>query len=820
MLEISKIAYLIKPEKSIIFDAQSNISELCFDSRSVSFPAQTLFFGIKTDKNDGHRYIEDLVKRGVLNFVVTEPLDNFRQYSQANFLQVRDAVEVLQEIASFHRNEFSIPVIGITGSNGKTIVKEWLSLMLADDYNVVKNPNSYNSQIGVPVSVWQMNKNHTLGIFEAGISKPDEMIKLAQIIQPTIGILTNIGEAHSRFFKDNHEKLVEKLTLFNNADSLIYCDDNELIYRELKDSKYEKLLKLSWGTRSDSFYKISNRKNFKNHTVIDIDNQSFMIPFVDSASIENALNAAVLLLFLKFPAPIINQKLALLTPVSMRMEIIEALNQSIVINDTYSLDINSLRIALDFLNSQVQLPDKCLIISDFEQVSSFSDADYEDIFHLLEKNNITRFIAVGKMFFQKQKLFKIKEQYFYSTTDELIKDIDRINLQQTSILIKGARSFHFERIVDLLKMKTHQTILSVNLSAIINNLNYYKSLIKPSTKIVAMVKALCYGLGDVELINELSYHNIDYLAVAYTDEGVRLRNRNVTTPIIVLGAEAHSFEKMVNYSLEPEIYNFYYLNQLEKTLSLHPEITSFNIHIKIDTGMHRLGFEKQDIPKLIEVVRQNPQLKIASIFSHLAAAEDEKEDSFSKHQINYFTEVANQIRNCFSYPILRHILNSSGISRFPDAQFEMVRLGIGLYGYSPIEKDKMHLMNPVTLKTLITQVKKIPAGDSIGYNRTFIAEKEMKVAIIPIGYADGLPRELSNGVGEVYVNGAFAPLVGKISMDMAVIDISGINAFVGDEVIVYGDMNTVDKVALKINKIPYELLTSISRRVPRVYVME
>jgi len=361
MLEISKIADLIKPEKSIIFDAQSNISELCFDSRSVSFPAQTLFFGIKTDKNDGHRYIEDLVKRGVLNFVVTEPLDNFRQYSQANFLQVRDAVEVLQEIASFHRNEFSIPVIGITGSNGKTIVKEWLSLMLADDYNVVKNPNSYNSQIGVPVSVWQMNKNHTLGIFEAGISKPDEMIKLAQIIQPTIGILTNIGEAHSRFFKDNHEKLVEKLTLFNNADSLIYCDDNELIYRELKDSKYEKLLKLSWGTRSDSFYKISNRKNFKNHTVIDIDNQSFMIPFVDSASIENALNAAVLLLFLKFPAPIINQKLALLTPVSMRMEIIEALNQSIVINDTYSLDINSLRIALDFLNSQVQLPDKCLL---------------------------------------------------------------------------------------------------------------------------------------------------------------------------------------------------------------------------------------------------------------------------------------------------------------------------------------------------------------------------------------------------------------------------------------------------------------------------
>jgi len=820
MLNISEIVNLIKPEKSIIFDSESNISELCFDSRSISFPAQTLFFAIKTEKNDGHRYIENLVKRGVLNFIVTEPVDKFFQYGRCNFLQVHDAVEILQKIASFHRSAFFIPVIGITGSNGKTIVKEWLSLMLADDYNVVKNPNSYNSQIGVPVSVWQMNKNHTLGIFEAGISNPGEMIKLADIIQPTIGILTNIGEAHSRYFKDNREKLSEKLRLFKNAESLIYCDDNDLIYNVLKGCEYEKLTKLSWGSRNDSCYKISNRKKLKNHTVIDIDNQSFEIPFVDAASVENAINAAVLMLFLKFPVSIINQKLALLTPVSMRMEIIEALNQSIIINDTYSLDITSLRIALDFLNSQVQLPNKCLIISDFEQVASFSNADYEDIFHLLEKNNVTKFIAVGKMFFGKQHLFKIKEQHFYSTTDELIKHIDQIDLQQSSILIKGARSFHFERIVDLLQMKTHQTILSVNLSAIINNLNYYKSLIKPSTKIVAMVKALCYGLGDVELINELSYHNIDYLAVAYTDEGVRLRKRNVTTPIIVLGAEAHSFEKMVNFGLEPEIYNFYYLNQLEKTLSLHPEIKSFNIHIKIDTGMHRLGFEKQDIAELIEIVKQNSQLKIASVFSHLAAAEDAGEDIFSKYQINYFTEVSNQIRSNFSYPILRHILNSSGISRFPDAQFEMVRLGIGLYGYSPVENDKMHLQNPVTLKTLITQIKKIPAGDTIGYNRTFIAEREMNVAIIPIGYADGLPRELSNGVGEVYVNGAFAPLVGKISMDMSVIDVSGINVSVGDEVIVYGDMNPVDKVALKINRIPYELLTSISRRVPRVYVME
>jgi Alr-MurF fusion protein len=820
MLDISKISDLIKPEKSIICDSESNISELCFDSRSISFPAQTLFFAIKTEKNDGHRYIESLIKRGVLNFIVTDPVEQFRQYGQCNFLQVRDAVEVLQKIASFHRSAFSIPVIGITGSNGKTIVKEWLSLMLADDYNVVKSPNSYNSQIGVPVSVWQMNKNHTLGIFEAGISKPGEMIKLADIIQPTIGILTNIGEAHSRYFKDNREKLTEKLKLFKNTESLIYCDNNDLIYDVLKNTEYDKLTKLSWGNRHDSFYKISNRKILKNYTVIDIDNQSFKIPFVDAASVENAVNAAVLMLFLNFPVSIINRKLALLTPVSMRMEIIEALNQSIIINDTYSLDITSLRIALDFLNSQVQLPDKCLIISDFEQVASFSDADYEDIFHLLEKNNVTKFIAVGKMFFGKQHLFKIKEQYFYSTTDELIRHIDQVNLQQSSILIKGARSFHFERIVDLLQMKTHQTILSVNLSAIINNLNYYKSLIKPSTKIVAMVKALCYGLGDVELINELSYHNIDYLAVAYTDEGVRLRKRNVTTPIIVLGAEAHSFEKMVNFGLEPEIYNFYYLKQLEITLSLHPEIKSFNIHIKIDTGMHRLGFEKQDIAELIEIVKHNSQLKIASVFSHLAAAEDAGEDSFSKYQINYFTEVSDQIRNSFSYPILRHILNSSGISRFPEAQFEMVRLGIGLYGYSPLENDKMHLQNPVTLKTLITQIKKIPAGDTIGYNRTFIAEREMDIAIIPIGYADGLPRELSNGVGEVYVNGAFAPLVGKISMDMSVIDVSGINVSVGDEVIVYGDMNPVDKVALKINRIPYELLTSISRRVPRVYVME
>ncbi|MEG1556351.1 MAG: alanine racemase, partial [Bacteroidales bacterium] len=634
------------------------------------------------------------------------------------------------------------------------------------------------------------------------------------------GILTNIGSAHSEFFHDQQEKLVEKLKLFKNAHCLVYCNDNLQIADELKKDEYAAIRKFSWGSQPDSYFKIGSKVVSNHHTLVEVNGQNIDIPFTDAASYENALNATAMLFLMGYSFQQVNHKLSQLTPVNMRLEIKEAINQSIIINDTYSLDLYSLRIALDFLHSQTQLSKKTLIISDFEQVGRLNEQDYREIGNLIEKNQINKMIAVGNDFYAHRTLFSVETQYFYQKTNDLIADIDRIGLQQEVVLIKGARSFGFEKLVNLLQCKTHQTVLNVNLSAIIHNLNYYRNLIKPSTKMVAVVKAMSYGLGDAELINELIYHHIDYLAVAYTDEGIRLRNRNIKTPIIVLGAEAHSFEMMIRYSLEPEIYNFYYLEQLGNILALHPDIKSFNIHIKLDTGMHRLGFNEKDISRLVNLISATPKLKIASIFSHLAAAEDEKEDTFTLSQIALFDRMSTKIKSHFQYPILRHILNSAGISRFPEAQFDMVRLGIGLYGFSGVQKDIPYLQHAATLKTIITQIKTIEKGATIGYNRSYRTEKEMKIAIIPIGYADGYPRELSNGVGQVLVHHTLVSIVGKICMDMCMIDVTGLDVSEGDEVIVYGSENSIATIAERTHRIPYEFLTSISPRVPRIYVME
>lgn len=820
MFTIQQIAKNLECKEQILVAPENPVSELVFDSRKISLPSQSLFFAIQTDKNDGHRFIASLVEHGVRNFIVTQPLNLFCQYSDCNFICVENAITALQQIAAVHRRHFQIPVVGITGSNGKTIVKEWLALMLAEDYRVVKNPNSYNSQIGVPFSVWQIKERHNMAIFEAGISKPDEMWRLAEVIQPTIGILTNIGSAHSQFFSDNHEKLIEKLKLFKNSQSIIYCSDYQDVETTLQQPEYDYLSKLSWGHSSQARFAIDSQRIENHHTLIKMMGQQFDIPFTDAASVENAMQAIVLLLSLDFTASQINRKLARLTPISMRLEIKEAINQSILINDTYSLDRYSLQIALDFLSSQYQYAKRTLFLSDFEQVGTLNQSDYQSLSSLLQQNHISKLIAVGPSLSQHRDDFHIEEQYFFQTTEEAVRFLPQIRFQQEAILIKGARSYQFEKFVDLLKFKTHCTILQVSLPAIIHNLNYYRGLLKPGTKMTAMVKALSYGLGDAELINELQFHNIDYLAVAYTDEGVNLRKRKIKNPIIVLGAEAHSYEMMIHHRLEPEIFNFHYLKELIRTLSFHPEIEEFKIHIKLDTGMHRLGFVMEDLETLGALLKQHPVLKVASIFSHLAASEDPAEDEFTLSQIHRFEEMSNFFMNQFNYPILRHILNSAGISRFTDYQYDMVRLGLGLYGFSYVEKDWPYLQNTVTLQTVVTQTKHIPAGDTIGYNRTFQAAHDMTIGIIPIGYADGYFREFSNGVGQVVVKGHKVPIVGKICMDMCMIDITGLDVEEGETVIVYGDENPIAPLAAKIGKTPYELLTAISKRVPRVYIKD
>ena len=579
-MNISSIINVIHPVEKTVANENAEVCELCFDSRQLHNPADSLFFAFKTNKNDGHKYIGSLVHIGVRNFIVTDSLAKYAEYTQCNFLRVTDAKQALQQIAQCHRSQFQYPVIGVTGSNGKTIVKEWLASMLEDDYHVVKSPDSYNSQIGVPLSVWQMSAMDTLAIFEAGISKPGEMECLSNIIRPTVGILTNIGMAHAQFFEDERQKIVEKLKLFSHSQKLIYHNNKALVNEILSGPEYAHLQKISWGDESAT-YPITHREVRGEHTLLNIAGFQFEIPFLDAASLENAIHVIVTMLELGCLPSAVNARLARLTNISMRMEIQEGIQHSVLINDTYSLDFNSLNVALDFLDTQTQLNDKTLIISDFEQIGELRDEDYEQLNRRLSQHHINKLIAVGPQWMKHQSQFTCPTCCFYPDTAALLNDMPNLEFDYEAILIKGARNYHFENVVKKLMSKTHRTILNVSLPALAYNLNLYKSHLKPETKMVAMVKAQSYGLGDAELVNELVHQNVDYLAVAYTDEGVRLRKRHIQKPIIVLGAEPHSFDAMVKSQLEPEIFNFYYLHELEAVLKQNPQIQSFGIHIKV-----------------------------------------------------------------------------------------------------------------------------------------------------------------------------------------------------------------------------------------------
>lgn len=821
MLFPSNIIAIIHPKNSRIVDLNADISELGYDSRKLTFPEQTLFFAIKTDKNDGHLYISELIKQKVKNFIVSEDIDKYKDFN-ANFYQVEDTVLAMQQIAAEHRKKFSYPVIGITGSNGKTIVKEWLATILSKDFSVIKSPNSYNSQIGVPLSVWQMNENHNLAIFEAGISQKNEMNQLVEVIQPNIGILTNIGNAHSGFFENDKEKLLEKLQLFKNTSTIIYNNDNQLIKTTLETNNFSHLQTISWGKNRNSYYRIVSQKPLQNSTIVAFSHSEewLEIPFIDAASVENALHIGALMMFMGYSLKEISKRLRFLSPLSMRMEIKEAQNNSIIINDTYSLDINSLRIALDFLATQTQFTKKTLIISDFDQVN-WGEKEYIELSKIFDNHHINKLVVVGEEMRKRHGYFPIIEKYFYATTNDLLAHLDEINIHDEAVLIKGARVFKFERVMQALQLRTHQTTLQVDLAALIHNLHYFKKLLNPETKIMAMVKAMSYGLGDAELINELCYHQVDYLAVAYTDEGIALRKRNITHPIVVLGAEATGFDVMIRYHLEPEIFNLFYLKKLISTLENYPEIQGFPIHLKIDTGMHRLGFNEEEIEELLLLVSSCPKLKIVSVFTHLAASEDVNNDAFTQNQIQKLNTICQRIDACISYPYLKHILNTAGIVRFPEAQYDMVRLGLGLYGFCPLPEIQQRLQSVIRLSSVITQLKKIKKGETIGYNRTFVAQEDMKIAIVPVGYADGFPRELSNGVGTMLVHQKPCPVVGKISMDMTTIDVTHLDEIViGDEVIIYNAENSLQTIGANIGKTPYELLTAISKRVPRIYVRD
>lgn len=811
------------------------IEHILLDSRKLNFPETSLFIPLVSERRNAHQYMEELYRKGVSNFLVSQAVE-LGHFPKANVILVKDTLQALHMLVAYHRQQFHIPVIGITGSNGKTIIKEWLYQLLEKDYNIVRSPKSYNSQIGVPLSVWKMKPEHELAIFEAGISQPGEMVNLEKIIHPTIGIFTNIGEAHSEGFLNIRQKINEKLVLFTKSEVLIYCKDylalNECVLnfhtQVGKRENQTNLQLLSWSRKTDADLRITLLEKSDNHTRLEAlykqeEQLSIEIPFVDEGSIENAIHCWALMLYLGRDHEEIRQRMLTLSNIAMRLELKQGINNCSVINDVYNSDLGSLTIALDFLQQQQQHPTRTVILSDILQ-SGKSDASlYEEVGSLLQKKAIERLIGIGKNISREKKIFQQIEglkSSFFNTTEEFIQQFNQQDFQHETILLKGARVFEFERISKLLEQKAHQTILEINLSAIAHNVKYFQSLLKPNTKLMAMVKAFSYGSGSFEIANLLQFIGVDYLTVAYADEGVDLRRAGITMPIMVMNPEPSTFDAILQCNLEPEIYSMHILQQFEEEVRIAGK-TGFPIHIKLDTGMHRLGFEQKDIPALAAILTDNPQLKVQSIFSHLAGSEDPTLDSLTKQQGELFYEMSHQLQKALGYTVIRHIANSAAIHRHPDLQLDMVRLGIGMYGIDSGQNIQNQLRNVSTLKTTIAQLKHLQPGETVGYGAKWKAQSPAVIATVRIGYADGYFRSLGHGVGSMLVRGKMAPVAGTIAMDMLMLDVTHIPGVEeGDEVIVFGEELPVKKLAQWAATIPYEILTSISQRVKRVYFQE
>jgi len=807
-------------------EKEETISDILIDSRRLITPEGSLFFALVSKKNNGHKFINELYEKGVRNFVVSEDTVD---HKDANYILVENTLDALQNFTARHRRNFDIPVIGITGSNGKTIVKEWLFQLMSPDKSIIRSPKSYNSQIGVPLSVWQMRSGFDLAIFEAGISEPDEMDRLRKIINPTIGIFTNIGPAHGENFITINQKAGEKLKLFTKVDTLIYCPDYSAIQETIiKSEMLGNIKTFTWSRKNEQDVDLLVKKPVRNRNntllikaVYRNNEIEISIPFTDEASIENAIHCWAAMLSLGYNNDVIARRIAGLQPIAMRLEMKEGINHCSIINDSYNSDINSLNIAIDFLNQQNQHKRKTVILSDILQSGQNDEDLYEEVAGLINNKGIDRVIGIGKAISNHSDKFTIEKAFFPATRDFLQK-CSFTNFQNETILLKGARIFEFEQISQALQQKAHETILEINLNALINNLDFFKRKLKSQTKIMAMVKAFSYGSGSFEIANILQYHQVDYLAVAYADEGIELRKSGIKVPVMVMNPEEQSFDEIIKHNLEPEIYSFRSLQLLEEAIlrNIIPENKPVKIHLKLDTGMHRLGFLPDEIDKLIEELSKIRSVYLHSVFSHLASSEDPADDDFTNYQVGRFKVMAEKIRSHSSHPVMMHILNSAGIIRFPQYQFDMVRLGISLYGVSSVESNEDNLENVSTLRSTISQIKKIKPGETVGYNRTWKVKKEMKIAVVPIGYADGLDRKLSNGKGRLYVKGNAAPFVGSICMDMCMIDVTGIDVQEGDDVIIFDSEHPITILARDLDTIPYEVLTSISRRVKRVYYHE
>ncbi len=817
---IEQISQIISSDVTI--RSYPDIRLLLTDSRSLFEPSESLFFALVTKHNDGHKFIEQLYNKGVRSFVVQYLPENRDAMPEGNFLLVNDSLLALQKLASFHRKQFKAPVIGITGSNGKTIVKEWLYQLLHHDFNIVRSPRSYNSQIGVPLSVWQLNEETELGIFEAGISLPGEMSRLEPVVIPNIGLFTNIGDAHQENFTSLEEKCREKLELFKHSEIIIYHSDNLILDLCIRE-RYPEKTRFTWSF-SDNQADLCIKQAQKSGDGTEISyvfkgkEESLYIPFTDKASIENAVLCLATFLYLNPENQKMKERFALLESVAMRLNVKTGIHNNIIINDTYNSDINSLAIALDFM-SRRSLDNKLtpvLILSDILQAGTEAKIFYKKVSELLEQKLVRQLVGIGPELMKNEDLFSLEKAFFHSTEEFLNSGLLN-KFSDSIILIKGSRSFQFERITERLEAKVHQTVLEVDLDAIMHNFKYFKGRLKPETKIICMVKAFGYGVGSYELAKTLQDQGCDYLAVAVADEGGELRHEGITMPIMVMNPEMYAFSTLFDYNLEPEVYSFGILNALIKEAG-HRGITNYPVHIKLNTGMNRLGFDPQDIRELAELLKSQQAIKVRSVFSHLAASDSPDYDNFTRLQMQKFAALSSELESLLVYPMAKHILNSAGMERFPEFQQNMVRLGIGLYGISAVNAQ---LLKPVaTLKTRILQIRDVKAGETVGYNRSGVITRDSKIACLPIGYADGLDRHLGNGNTSFLINGELCPTVGNICMDICMADVTNTTAQEGDEAIIFGKEIPITQLSQKLGTIPYEILTSISPRVKRVYFRE
>lgn len=800
-----------------------SVQHLLIDSRQLTDPAHSVFIAITTQRNDAHQYIFELCQKGVKTFIVNHIPENcIGLEDDVCFLIVENTLKALQKLATHHRNHFKIPIIGVTGSNGKTIVKEWLYQLLKPNYTISRSPKSYNSQVGVPLSVWQLNNQHTLGIFEAGISEVGEMDILRNIIQPTIGVFTSLGSAHAAGFKTLSHKLKEKLQLFSNCEKVIVnALSINLQHFDLIDERFFLISK-----NTDANLQILEIENVFTHTIIVAKYKSevisIKIPFTDSASVENAITCWAALLHLSIKQHEIEKRMPLLQAVAMRLELKLGNNNCVLINDFYNSDINALEIALHHQRQQHRGGKKVVILSDIEQSGKLSWELYADVVKLMNQFQVDIIIGIGKEISSQKKLFKIGSHFFNDTQSFI--DESKINpelqFHNAIILLKGARSFGFENISKSLQQKSHDTVLEINLNRLIHNLNFYRSQIGKTTKIMCMVKATGYGSGSTEIAFTLQHHQVDYLAVAYTDEGVELRKAGIHLPIMVMSPEESSYEDMIDYRLEPEIYSFKIAQEFLQILQTRAITDPYPVHIKLDTGMKRLGFEANQLNELCFLLKNEPLLKVKSIFSHLVASDDKAFDEFTNNQISVFEKCALQIEQAVGYPVIKHICNSGAIPRLNHAHYNMVRLGIGMYGVGFNDIEKQNLENISSLKTRISQIKELEPGETVGYNRKGIANKKNKIATIPIGYADGFSRKLGNGNFHVSINKQACKTIGNICMDMCMVDVTDVMCDEGDEVIVFDSYEQLMELSKSMETIPYEVLTSISTRVKRIYVQE